>query len=120
MLGTDGAYTSEVRVFDDGVPRATGATVPLESSVTAGPPGTVSGDDRRAPTFYLSSASPSGITATTQSNVLVNNAYNNLAYLGDRVFGGGGDAIDVANLAAPLRAGCRTRAWSRAATPRRC
>ena len=48
--------------------------------------------------------SPSGITATTH-NVLVNSAFNSLAYVGGRVFAGGGDAIDVTNLAAPSWAG---------------
>ena len=46
---SDGGYTSEVRVFDDGVPRATGVTVPHGSSVTAGPPGTAFGDEPDRP-----------------------------------------------------------------------
>jgi hypothetical protein len=109
---SDGNYAAEIRVFDDGVPRATAVTnlsgSPFyRASVMAGPPGTAFGIDGSTRNFYVFTTSPSGVTAaTTFANLLRNGATDSLAYVGSRVFsGGGGDAIDVTNLAAPSPVG---------------
>jgi hypothetical protein len=101
---SDGGTATDVRVFDDGVPRATGATARNGSLVTAGPPGTVFGVDVEAPFIQVYTASPAGFTATTHK-VLTNGAFDSLAYVSPRVFTGGGDAIDVTSPAAPSWAG---------------
>ena len=72
--------------------------------MTAGPPGTAFGADGELPYLYVYTASPSGITATTHK-ALVNSAYDSLATVSARVFSGGGDAVDITNLAAPSWAG---------------
>jgi hypothetical protein len=72
--------------------------------VTAGPPGTAFGGDGDAPNLNIYAVSPSGITETTH-RVLINSAFDGLAYVSGRVFTGGGDAVDVTNLAAPSYAG---------------
>ena len=110
MVLSDGGYTAEVRVFDDGVPRTTAVTnIPASQFATlpviAGPPGTAFGIDGSSLTFYVYAVSPSGITVTPSYNVLRSSATDSLAYVGGRVFTGRGDAIDVSNLAAPSWAG---------------
>ena len=110
---SDGNYANEVRVFDDGVPRATGVTNQFGSPfyrphVIAGPAGTAFGIDGSTSSFYVYTVSPSGITAgpSIPPYVARNGATDSLAYVGSRVFSGGaGDAIDVSNLAAPSGVG---------------
>ena len=104
MVLSDRGYTTEVRVFDDGVPRGAGVTARNGTIVTAGPPATAFGGDVEAPNLYVYAVTPSGITATTHS-VLKYSVVDSLVYAGGRVFSGGGDTLDVTNLAAPSWAG---------------
>jgi hypothetical protein len=109
---SDGSFTNEVHVYDDGGPRATGATsLPgspfYVSSIIAGPPGTAFGLVGGERSFYVHSVSPSGVTATPIALNLVRDAQrDSLAWVGTRVFsGGGGDVIDVTSPAAPFSVG---------------
>ncbi|HEY7376228.1 MAG TPA: hypothetical protein VIF57_28965 [Polyangia bacterium] len=109
---TDGNYTNEVMVLDDGVPRGTGVTNASSSPfyrprLIAGPPGTVFGLDGSTLYFYAYTVTPAGITTTTTFLGLARNEANDsLAYVGSRLFsGGGGDAIDVSIPTAPAVVG---------------
>jgi len=102
---TDSAYTNEVRVFDDGVPRPTAVTdiagtFLARPFLTAGPPGVAFGVDGNSYTFFVFMVSPSGVTTKVTSSLIPSSATSGLAYVGDRVFTSGGNVINVANLAA--------------------
>ena len=99
-----GYGVAEIRVFDDGVPRATGVknTSSTPSFIVAGPPGYLFGAATFAGEFFVLPVSASGITQTPFSGLFFNRPAN-MVYTGGRVYGSSGEVIDVANPAAPVR-----------------
>jgi len=100
-------YASDVRVYDDGVPRPIDVGGLTASSVTAGRPGYLFGTLASPGYFFVYTVSASGITQTINYNLFRNFSTNttNLVFSADRVYSGSGDVIDVTNPAAPTWAG---------------
>jgi len=95
-------YASEVRVYDDGVPRPTAVTGTFTASaLTAGPPGYVFGNLPSPGYFFVYAVTPSGITQTTYYSIF-RNYTTNIVYSAGRVYSGGGEVIDVTNPTQPI------------------
>ena len=95
-------YVTELRVYDDGVPRAAGIPNSYTvSALAAGPSGLIFGLDSSSRVLYVFRVDSTGIAKATPFFGLIRNYTAGLIYSGGRVFTDGGEVIDVSNPDSP-------------------
>jgi hypothetical protein len=102
----DGSGTT-IYAFDDGVPRATTATVSWARRLCLGPPGYVFGYDgySSGDLFTSFAVSSAGVTVVKSGTGLVDTIQNDIIYVPPRVYAYYGEVVDVSSPANPSRAG---------------